>query len=1054
MNLPVSAFVNVRCLRVVHALAAFVVALATVSSAPTAPAFTEPTAFTEPAVYRCNFVHSPPVIDGLGSDECWDEALPIRNFRKAWLGSSESNGSSGASQLEVNPSSKTVAKLLWDREYIYVWAKLEDSDLQAALTERDEQTWLDDCFEMFLKPSEKHPGYYEFHVTPANTQMDLYIPERSQKAYALYKSAHDFEFTSAVHAEGTIDDRTDEDRSWQVEFRIAWKDFYRTGGAPVPDEVWSFSLCRYDYDHSLDKPELTSISPLTQPSFHRHEEFVGLRFVGPQQQGLVNESQSTQSFVLGSPDPPAPFSTQRVPMGFEIEHPILLRHEPNTNSMWLITQGVPYGPSTVHRFSLSATERGLDPANDLDPTSRVDAFEDNVVSALQNDRVHYDLCFHPEYPRKPYLFVGLNESVGGTKHSRILRWELKSNSRHVEIVDEQVVLEWPSDGHNGAALTFGNDGMLYITSGDGTSDSDTNLRGQDLTQLTAKVLRIDIDTPVEGRLYSIPEDNPFLNRNNSRPETWAYGLRNPWRITTDTESGRIWIGQNGQDLWEQVYLGKRGANYGWSVMEGASVFYANRERGEDPFEPPVKDHHHSEARSLTGGIVYRAERQDLVPLVGAYIYGDYSTGKVWAIWHDGEKVNRFGEIADTPHAITSFEVTPGGEIWIADHLGKSIHRLIPNQAVDSSKDFPRRLSQTGLFQDVASHRLAPGIISYSVNSPLWSDGAYKERAFFIPAKGEGDRRIEFQNQFGWTFPNETVLIKSFALEARVGDPTSRRWIETRLMVRQQNEWVGYSYRWNDQGTDAELVDATGDDQEYQSADAAAAGGIRHGVWHFPSRAECMVCHSRAANFTLGLQTSQMNRLHDGGNGPENQLEALERKGLFKIQPQQFTRALEPVTDDTDSSDTSSRVVTEAMKLIQRSIPAESSLLPLSPDRLPKLVDPYDETLSLELRARSYLHANCASCHVPAGGGNASIELSYQTPNAKMGVFETSPRHQDFGIMDAKIIASGNPDRSVLLQRIVRRGNSQMPPIATNVVDARAAALIEAWITGLSKDQTP
>jgi len=1000
---------------------------------------------TEPSAYRCNFVQSPPVIDGLGNDPCWNHASPIQNFRMAWLDSTAKGGAQNENKLSVNPTSATVAKILWDREHIYVWAKLEDSDLHAAITQRDNQTWLDDCFEMFLKPSLQHPGYYEFHVTPANTQMDLYIPDRMPKAYALYKSAHEFEFNSAVHVDGTIEDHSDEDRAWQVEFKIAWKDFYRTGGAPVPDEIWSFSLCRYDYDQSRDKPELTSISPLTQPSFHRHEEFVGIQFVGPQQKQRKDEARSTQSFVRGSPEPPPPFTTKRVPLGFEIDHPILLRCEPNSNWMWLITQSVPYGPSTVHRFSLDSTEIAHD-----SPT-RVDDFKNQLVSELQSDRVHYDLCFHPEYPRKPYVFVGLNESIDGTKHSRILRWELKSHPHGIEIVDERVVLEWPSDGHNGAALTFGHDGMLYITSGDGTSDSDTNLRGQDLSQLTAKVLRIDIEHPKDDRLYAIPTDNPFLNRANARPETWSYGLRNPWRITTDTQSGRIWIGQNGQDLWEQVYLVKRAANYGWSVMEGASVFYANRERGADPFEPPVKDHHHSEARSLTGGIVYRANREELGALAGAYVYGDYSTGKVWAIWYDGEKLVRSHEIADTPHAITSFEVTPHGLIWITDHSGKSIHALVPNHATDSSKDFPRLLSETGLFEDVKHHRFAPGVISYSVNSPLWSDGAYKERAFFIPSKGDGDRRIEFQNQFGWTFPNESVLIKSFALESTVGDSSSRRWVETRLMVRQQNEWAGYSYRWNDQGTDAELVDTAGDDQEYKSVVASTEGGIRQGVWHFPSRAECMVCHSRAANFTLGLQTSQMNRLHDGGNGPENQLEALERKGLFKVQPQQFVRAVEPVTDNTDSTESSSRVVTEALKLAQRSIPSESNLLPSSPERLPKLVDPYDNTHSLELRARSYLHANCASCHVPAGGGNASIELSYATPILKMGVLETPPRHQDFGIKDAKLIASGQPDRSVLLRRIARRGNSQMPPIASNVVDERAVALIEAWISGLSKD---
>lgn len=129
---------------------------------------------------------------------------------------------------------------------VSVWAKLTDRDIQGTITQRDEQTWLDDCFELFLKPSKDRPGYYEFHVTPANTQMDLFIPERVSKAYAIYKSADTFDFQSAVQVDGTLEDRTDTDRSWQVEFKIAWKDFHRTGGEPGPGDSWSYSLCRYD----------------------------------------------------------------------------------------------------------------------------------------------------------------------------------------------------------------------------------------------------------------------------------------------------------------------------------------------------------------------------------------------------------------------------------------------------------------------------------------------------------------------------------------------------------------------------------------------------------------------------------------------------------------------------------------------------------------------------------------------------------------------------------------------------------------------------------------
>jgi len=977
--------------------------------------------------YRCIWTANPPKIDGIADDPCWLDAPQINNFRMAW-----SKTQSG----EFNPQA-TQAKLLWDRDYLYVWAKLLDRDIQATVTQRDEQTWLDDCFEVFLKPSKQHTGYYEFHVTPSNTQMDLYIPERIAKAYAVYKSAHEFDFQSATQVDGNIEDRTDEDRSWQVEFKIAWKDFFRTGGKPTEGEIWSYSLCRYDYDRNQPQPRLTSTSPLTQPSFHRHEEFADIQFVGP----TYRRAPMTTSKVLGSPEPPPPFSTETVDLGFQIDHPIHLRAEPNSSYVWMITQKNPYGPSEVFRFDASGKS----------------ADSKQVLVPAELDRVHYDLCFHPAFPEQPFVFLGLNESVDGIKHSRIIRLEVDPSTaatQSIRVLETRTIIQWPSDGHNGAAITFGLDGMLYVTSGDGTTDSDTNLRGQDLTHLTAKVLRIDISESTDQQPYKIPVDNPFLDRANARPETWAYGLRNPWRITTDLESGRIWLGQNGQDIWEQVYLVKRGANYGWSVMEGASVFYANRQRGEDPIDPPVKDHHHSQARSLTGGIVYRGNRSEYQRLQGAYVYGDYSTGKIWAIWHDGVQPTESMEIADTPHAITGFASMNNSEIWIADHLGKSIVRLVPNQTPDSSGRFPRFLSQTGLFEDVAKHRYSEGIVPYTVNSPLWSDGAHKERAFAIPSSPSEDQRIEFQNQFGWTFPNGTVLIKSFALEKRAGESQSWRWIETRLMLREQNEWVGYTYRWNEQGTDAELVGADGTDVEFEVSDASMPQGTRVQKWHYPSRAECMVCHSRAANYTLGLQTSQLNRLHDYGGYFENQLLAFERMGLLKVNPQQFAYTPKSQAAPTLGESPEDTLAIEAAKLPQRQTPNDSRLLPTTPDALPKLADPYDQRELLEARVQAYLHSNCASCHVPAGGGNAAMELSHPTAWSKMGILDTNPKHHDLGIADAKLVAPGKPEKSILLQRISRRGKDQMPPLASNRVDQKAVELLQQWIEGLSESKSP
>ena len=223
--------------------------------------------------------------------------------------------------------------------------------------------------------------------------------------------------------------------------------------------------------------------------------------------------------------------------------------------------------------------------------------------------------------------------------------------------------------------------MLYVSSGDGSSDSDKNIRGQDLTHLTAKMLRIDIDHPADGKSYGIPPDNPFVGIPKVRPETWAYGLRNPWRITFDARTGQLWAGNNGQDLWEQVYLVRRGENYGWSLQEGTHPFYPSRTRGPTPITPPVAEHAHSEARSLTGGIVYYG--QQLPELRGAYIYGDWSTGKIWGLRHDGGGVVWQQELADTTLAITGFGTDTHGEMLIVDH-GGGFYRL------ESAPGMPRR----------------------------------------------------------------------------------------------------------------------------------------------------------------------------------------------------------------------------------------------------------------------------------------------------------------------------------------------------------------------------
>jgi hypothetical protein len=228
-------------------------------------------------------------------------------------------------------------------------------------------------------------------------------------------------------------------------------------------------------------------------------------------------------------------------------------------------------------------------------------------------------------------------------------------------------------------------------------------------------------------------------------------------------------------------------------------------------------------------------------------------------------------------------------------------------------------------------------------------------------------------------------------------------------------------------------------------------GLLRQKWRYPSRTECMVCHSRAANFVLGLTELQFNKDHDYGGGHiENQLVVLERLGMLNVNA--HADALKFLKDDLkkqglDEKEAGRKFDELTKSRLQRTAKGESTLLGGSPDRYQKLPDPYDASQPLEGRVRSYLHANCSICHVEAGGGNAQMQLEFTTELAKMGVIDAPPLHHKFGIENARIVAPGDPARSVLLRRISHRGEGtgQMPQLATHLVDLQAVKLFEEWI---------
>ena len=701
--------------------------------------------------------------------------------------------------------------------------------------------------------------------------------------------------------------------------------------------------------------------------------------------GLEERVPWTTSRLTGSPDPPPPYRLTRVFPQVSFKGPVFIAQDPLSE-----------------RFFVAEYEGRIYSFLPSDTTGKKDLFLDmgRGISAFS---------FHPKYKENGYVFVfsHLDPKLPSRRNqkSRVSRYQLEpgSDPPRLRPESETIIIEWPANGHNGGEAIIGPDGYLYVATGDGTSGSDGKDTGQNLTDLLAVMMRLDVEHPDPGRNYSIPPDNPFVKTPGARPEIWAYGYRNPWRFSFDPTTGQPWVGDVGQDLWEMIELSHKGANHGWSVMEGSHPFQPGRQRGPTPIVPPIVEHHHTDCRSITGGYVYQGSK--FKELRDAYIYGDYQYGKVWGLWYDhkSKKVRSHRELAVTTVKISSFGIGRDGSIYALDYDAGHITQLEKAPPRVQSGIFPRKLSQTGLFTSVRDHKPAPGVIPYSINAPFWSDGAAKERFFALPGKAG----IKFKEKGDWEWDDGAVTVKSFSLEFEAGNPASRKYIETRIVLKQDDQWLGYTYRWNRAQTDADLVEAKGLDSTYEIRDPAAPGGIRKQVWRYPSRTECMFCHSRAAGFVLGLTTTQMNRDHRFESGrTDNQLRTYAHIGIFK------------------------------------------SALKKEPSAMPAYPDPFDSHADLKRRVKTYFEVNCAMCHVRDGGGNSLMELGANTPLEKARIIDEPPVHEDLEIPQARLVAPGAPLRSVLYQRITRRGKKQMPPVSTNVVDERGAKLVEEWIRSL------
>ncbi|WDQ15377.1 PQQ-dependent sugar dehydrogenase [Rhodopirellula sp. P2] len=730
--------------------------------------------------------------------------------------------------------------------------------------------------------------------------------------------------------------------------------------------------------------------------------------------GSADRPAWTESRLQGTPEPPLPMKVERVHPNLSLQSPITAMDLPGTQRRLVLQVS-----GHVSTFENRDDVESMDLALDLNAANQK-VNPDELFAAAR------DLTLHPDFESNGYLYVVWSirphDVEGGT---RISRFQMESpiereaaNAGRVDSLDKVPpridpesrldLLSYPSGDHIGASLNFGPDGYLYITTGDGSLPfpPDVHKTAQNIGDLRGSVLRMDVNQTSQSAdgttlPYRIPDDNPFVNVEGARGEIYAIGLRNGFRAAFDPATDDLWVADVGWEKCEMLHRIVPGGNHGWSLYEGPHPVDLEQTPGPGKVILPEVVFPRSESQSITGGVFVPPDAyasSDIVALADEYLCGCFMNGNVWSI--DTQSKSKTGQppvprkIASTGLKIIDFFISTQGpipEVMLVDYAG-GLYRLVVNESVDDSRAFPQRLSETGLFADTANLVPNPGVVAYQPVATMFRDGIRTLRLVGIPTQ---DPINPMRKRYvpGTVFAN--TLVRD-VLDAD-GNPKTIR-LETQLLSFDGLNWNPTTFAWNDAQTDATLVPAMGATQTFRVDDPI--WGPRDWEHRFYSRDVCITCHNVA---NPGAASLVPENLRDE-TGPGSWSELAEAGYLANAKPK----------------------------------PGH------------EMVDPSDETQPLELRARSYLHSNCAHCHRPAGGATSKMDLRHIKPLDQTALIDVPAAQGDFGLgADTRVVDPGHPQRSALVYRVATSGPGKMPRVGCSAVDLEGATLLWDWVASLS-----